>query len=485
VAELQRDPGLWLAAVVEEDRPAVEADWSRAVAGGVESDHLEYRIRRPDGTLRWIEASGFAVRGEGGRVRRMVGFARDITARKLAEQAQRELEQRMLLAQKTESLALLAGGVAHDFNNILTGILGHAELALSQLPLDAPARTHLTGIALAAQRAADLARQMLAYAGRGPLTPSLVDLGALVGDFGSLMAATTREKAQLRFEIAPDVPPVEADGTQLGQVVMNLVTNASEALGERGGVVTISTGVQECTTAELQDGPIREERAPGRYCYVEVSDDGEGMSEKTRARIFEPFFSTRFTGRGLGLAAVLGIVRGHHGSIHVRSAPGQGTAVRVLLPAAAAPAGAAAAAPREPSGTARSSAGGTILVVDDEETVRDVLAQMLTSAGYRALAVPDGLSALETVRQPGTQVDLVILDQTMPGMDGRETLQALRGIAPELPVILSSGYDGPQADPAPSSGPPLAFLHKPYRAASLFSAIEQTLRPGRRPRAPG
>jgi CheY-like chemotaxis protein len=267
---------------------------------------------------------------------------------------------------------------------------------------------------------------------------------------------------------------------------MNLVTNASEALDEGGGVITISTGVQQCTAADLEGGPIRDERVPGPYCYVQVSDDGQGMSAETQARIFEPFYSTKFTGRGLGLAAVLGIVRGHRGVILVRSTPGQGTSIQVLLPAAGGGAASPTPPPLERSEPGPPAGGGaTILVVDDEEMVRDVLAQMLVSGGYRALVAPDGRTALDTVRQSDEQIDLVILDQTMPGMDGRETLRALREVAPDLPVILTSGYDRPGADPATRVARPEAFLQKPHTAARLFAAIEEALASGREPGHPG
>jgi two-component system, cell cycle sensor histidine kinase and response regulator CckA len=471
VAELYEDPNQWSAPIIDEDQPAVQALWSRALEGDTATVQFEYRIRRPDGELRWIEDSGFAVSDEDGRVVRMVGIAKDITLRKQAEEERRALEQRMQSAQKMESLGVLAGGVAHDFNNLLTVVLGNADLALHELPPESSARVNLGNIRRAAHRAADLARQMLAYSGQGQFVLAHLDLHRLVEEFAHLMAATVGRKADLRLETDGEVLPIEGDATQIRQVVMNLITNASDALGDHNGSITITTGTLVCDAEYLTVPLLEDEREPGLYSYVQVVDTGEGMDEETCARIFEPFFTTKFTGRGLGLAAALGIVHGHGGVIKVRSEPGRGTRIRVLFPVVAGD-------PEEPAeefdGAGLAAPGSNraaVLVVDDEQAVLETASQMLQQGGYRVFTAVDGRSALSLYRQHQAEIDLVLLDLAMPRMDGHETLRALQEIDPEVRVLLSSGYGEQEAALGGAAESSAGFLQKPYTVAALLEAV--------------
>ena len=262
-----------------------------------------------------------------------VGVVRDITEQKKAESDRKQMEQRIQQTQKLESLGVLAGGIAHDFNNILTAVLGHADLALDELPPTSPARSSLTEISVAARRAAELVRQMLAYSGKSTFAMERVDLNEIIGSMQQLLTASISKKAVLRLDLEPALSLVQADPGQIRQVVMALLSNASEAMGEDPGVIAVTTRTRRCAAADLQTTAWHDERRPGLYVQLEVTDSGSGMEPEIQARAFEPFFTTKFTGRGLGLAAVLGIVRAHKGALKFESAPGHGSTFTVLFPA--------------------------------------------------------------------------------------------------------------------------------------------------------
>ncbi len=469
---LYEDPTRWSASILPEDLPAVEASWTEALAGRSERVRFAYRIRRPDGQLRWIEDEGSAIRDDDGRVLRMVGLAKDVTERKEAEQARAELQDRMRFAQKMESLGVLAGGVAHDFNNLLMGVLANADLAAMHLPPGSPARESLDDIQLAARRAADLARQMLAYGGRGRFTMEPVDLAGLVRGFAHLLESMVPRKGSLRYDLADDLPPVQGDATQLRQVVMNLVTNAADAMGEAPGSITVSVGVQD-TAPDAGGGPGSGPAPPsGRACYVEVADTGPGMDAGIRSRVFDPFFSTRKTGRGLGLAVVHGIVQGHGGAIELDSEPGRGTRIRILLPAIAGEAGPTTGDLERTRPSARGE--GTILVADDEEVVLRVVTRMLRFGGYDVIPARDGLEAVQRFAAHRGRIDAAILDLSMPELGGLEALRELRSLEPDLPVLISSGYDA-RDGPVEGDERPSGFLQKPYTAEVLFRALTRAL----------
>lgn len=400
----------------------------------------------------------------------------DVTARKAAEEQRWQLERQMQQTQKLESLGVLAGGIAHDFNNLLTIILGNASLALDELPSMSPARDHLRVIEKTALRAAELCRQMLAYSGQGRFVIKTFRLEELIGEVASLFKASLSKKAVLNLNLADDLPPLRGDPGQIRQVVMNLVINAAEALGDRGGVVTVSTGVMECRADDLA-GAYREERlAEGVYVWLEVSDTGCGMNAETRRRIFEPFFTTKFTGRGLGLSAALGIVRGHQGALQVTSAPGRGATFKVFFPAAP-PVGPQAVLPARAPPDAWQGMG-IVLLVDDEDSVRALGARMLERIGFQALVASDGQEALELYQVRREEIVLVLLDLTMPSMDGEETLQRLRRMDPQVRVVMTSGYAETERRPRFASQPRCGFLQKPYTLETLTRCLQAALETG-------
>jgi PAS domain S-box-containing protein len=420
----------------------------------------------------WLSAR-FTVRGAQGETL-LAGIALDVTERRRAEHQQRVLEQRMTEAQKLESLGLLAGGVAHDFNNSLTSILGYADLAHSSLPMDSPAREPLDHVVRGARNAADLTRQMLAYAGRGQVAMRALEVPALVSEMGHLLQVSISKRCALFYDFPERLAPVQADEAQLRQVVMNLILNASEALGEDGGTITLRAHERMVTEAELASPWSAERAVPGRYVVLEVRDDGAGMDKATLARIFDPFFTTKFQGRGLGLAAVLGIVRAHQGAIQVESAPGAGTTFRVLLPALA-----PIAAPVMAVAPSTAWHGeGLVLVIDDEASVRGLARAMLQRLGFGVVEAVNGQDGLAQCEAHASKLRLVLLDRTMPDMSGDEVLVRLQARYPSLPVVLSSGYSEAMT-PGGSTLPPAGFLAKPYRLEELTRVVRAALEPVR------
>ncbi|MEM8933505.1 MAG: transporter substrate-binding domain-containing protein, partial [Acidobacteriota bacterium] len=385
--------------------------------------------------------------------------------REMAER--RRLEDQVRQAQKLESLGVLAGGIAHDFNNLLTVIQGNAALAKIQVPAESSVLKRLDRIEDAGRRAADLTRQMLAYSGRGQFVTEAIDLSALVHETRPLRESLVSKKATLIDELAEDLPPVIADPTQLRQLVVQLVVNASEALDERPGKIRVRTGVRHCSREELERTYLGEPMTAGEYVFLEVEDDGKGMDQATISRIFEPFFSTKFTGRGLGLAATLGIVRGHGGAITVDSSTELGATFSVYFPAALdiQPANDAVVEAQPVGGSP-----GTVLVVDDEDEVRRVVREILEDEGLRVLDAPDGEAGVK-VFKAYPEVRVVVLDATMPRMDGAETYERLRRLRPDVRVVLASGYDERQAV-GTLRGPQLAsFLAKPFEPEALIEAV--------------
>jgi PAS domain S-box-containing protein len=461
------DHALFRDTIHPDDRAAATAAFDRSAETPFD---VEYRILRPDGSERWIHDRSFLVRDEAGNVIRTAGIATDVTERRRENDDRRALEAQMRAAQKLESLGVLAGGIAHDFNNLLLGILGNAGLALAELPDDSPARQTVAQIELAGLRAAELTNQMLAYAGKSRFVVGPLDLSLLVEEMAHLLAATVPATATLRYELAEDLPVVEADRNQLRQVVMNLVANAADALADERGVITVRTGVVDADASYLLATVAGDGLRPGRYAYLDVSDTGSGMDEDIRSRIFEPFFTTKFTGRGLGLAGTLGIVRGHGGAIRVDSGPGAGTTVRVLLAAAT------VGVERRPGLDVTDDAvAGTVLVVDDEEAVRAVARAVLERAGFTVLTAEDGASGIELYRERSTDVDVVLLDLTMPVMGGEAVLTALRDVRPDARVVLSSGYSEEDTRNRIGGGQDTGFIQKPYGPAQLVEKLRETL----------
>jgi PAS domain S-box-containing protein len=437
----------------------------------------EERETWPDGHESWVITSKFPFRDENGNIIGTFGLSKDITERKRQEEERLELERRLLQAQKLESLGVLAGGIAHDFNNLLMAILGNLDLALDDIP-STSAREMIQEALHAARRAADLTRQMLAYAGKGRFVVSRVDLGALVVENAHLFRTIIPKTITLNLCPAQGLPMVEADAGQLQQVVMNLLTNAYEAIGEQPGEITLETGLLDCDAAYLSASSIGDPPPAGWYAYVQVRDSGSGMDEETQQRIFEPFFTTKFMGRGLGMAAVQGVMRSHGGALLLESAVGQGTTVRVLFPVAAsdpAPAPRAADEVLATAGAAQGGLRGTVLVVDDEPEVRQVCATMVRRLGFDTLTAEDGPSAISIVRQHAETINAVILDLSMPKMDGLATLQELLRYRPGLKVLLSSGYNEQQATLHYTGQGLAGFIQKPYRLATLRAELTRLM----------
>ncbi len=385
-----------------------------------------------------------------------------------AEEKRRTVERNLLEAQKMESLGLLAGGIAHDFNNLLVGILGTASLALKESPEHSPLRTFLHEIQTSAERAAELARQMLAYSGKGHFVVTTLDLNELVSEMGHLLQVSIAKKIVLRFDFDRSIPGVVADPTQLRQVVMNLVLNAAEAIGERSGVIAIATGLVRASRAELDEAILGRNRPEGEYVCLEVADTGTGMDAETLVQIFDPFFTTKFTGRGLGLAVVHGIVNGHEGALWVESEPGRGTKFRLFLSPAQEPTAVAEEPPDEES---EWRGEGLVLVVDDEETVRVAAGRLLESIGFDVLAAEDGERAVELFRKCPGDFRAVLLDMTMPRLDGQEAFRAMRAVRGDVRVLLMSGYTEKEATRRFSGQGLAGFLQKPFTVNDMRQAM--------------
>jgi len=447
-----------------DDRERIQLAIEDAIAGRSRFD-VECRTVGRDGVTRWIRAAGRAFPDATGKPIRFDGVTIEITDQKRREEAEREV-------QRLESLGLLAGGIAHDFNNLLTGVLGNASLILEDISEAAPERRCLEAIVHAAERAAQLTHQILAYAGRGRFVIQPVDMSRFIPETTALIQASIPKSVELRLELATDLPAVQADLAQLQQLVMNLVVNGAEAVGPGGGRVTVRTRTESIGAdhplATRADQPL----LPGRYVLLEVLDTGCGMDEATLARIFDPFFTTKFTGRGLGLSAVQGIVRGHHGAIEVVTEPKQGSAFRVLLPAsdgAALARSGQADSERGPSAPHRGA--GAVLVVDDEEVVRTTVQSTLDRLGYRTFVARDGNEAVRILQTESRDIRLVLLDMTMPGISGEETLQRLRTVCPAVPILLSSGFSENEALRRFGSCDLAGFLQKPYTAQALAQKV--------------
>ena len=425
----------------------------------------EVKLLSKTGEEIWVDYSGrlFEFGGEPA----VVGTATDITERKRGEQERQKLEAHMQHSQKLESLGVLAGGIAHDFNNLLTGILGSASLAAMKLPKDSPAAEQLQRIFDAAEKAAALTNQMLAYAGKGQFVMGPLDVNSAVQEVVPLLRTSIAKKTRLELSFAENLPTVETDKTQLQQVAMNLITNASEALEGADGEVTVRTGVIKA--AEPRGGG---KDSLETEVFLEISDNGKGMDDETKRKIFDPFFTTKFTGRGLGLAAVQGIVRAHHGRIRVSTTPQQGTKFTVLFPASKGP---PSPILELPDHTHTRGGHGTILIIDDEEVVLGVARTTLAETGFNVLAASDGEEAIRLFKKHRRDIRGILLDMSMPQMGGDEILEALRRIQHDVRVVVTSGYSASEVSEKLAGKGLAGFLQKPFRASELVETIHKAL----------
>lgn len=414
-----------------------------------------------DGSTVNLVGDAVPLLDEHGNPRGAVAVLSDITELKRAETRLRE-------SQKLESLGMLAGGVAHDFNNLLVGVIGNASLAQEWLPEGNPAAELLEGVIKSGEQAAHLTRQMLAYSGKGKFVVEPLDLSALIPEMSGLVRPSISKKIPLHLDLAPDLPPIEADRGQVQQVFMNLALNAAEAIGSHDGVISVRTGVEDVDERYLRLHPAVATLRPGKHVCLEVRDTGCGMDEATMAKIFDPFYTTKFLGRGLGLAAVAGILRGHKGAIGVTSAPGKGSCFTVLFPAAAHAGGERPA----PAGDPALQGAGTVLVVDDESVVRETAKRALERHGYTVLLAESGLAAIDVFRRHPGEIALVVLDLSMPLMSGEETLPELRMIRPHAKVVVSSGYSEAETMALFKGQKVSGFIQKPYTSKGLAEKVK-------------
>lgn len=434
------------------------ADW--------ETKHL-----RADGEAVHLRFSAVVRRGDDGRPIGATGTASDITDQYRVLEQKRRLERQIHRAQRLESIDKLTGGITHGFNNLLVGILGGAELALREMAVEAPGRMDVERIRSAATEAAELTRQMSAYTGTAPTATEKLDLSRLVLEASHLLEASVSQRAQLKFDLADNLRPVIADAAQVRQAVINLVTNAGEALAGGGGVVTVRTGHSDIGIEQVADLEVAEEISPGQFAMIEVLDTGVGMDAPTRARIFDPFYTTKVGGRGLGLAAAMGVVRAHRGAVDVVSEPTRGTCFRLLFPIAESV---------HPAATRRlppafEAPAGTVLVVDDDATVRAIASEMLGRTGFRVLLAEHGAEAVDVYRAQGGAIRLVLMDMTMPIMSGQEAFRAIRQLDPDATVLLSSGYNEKEAVTGYFAEGLAGFVQKPYRYQTLLESVQHAL----------
>ncbi len=451
--------------MAEADIPQAKQNLADRVEG--HTGQHDFRFRRKDGGELWAIVTGTPVLDDDGQVASVLGVITDITER-------RRQEQSLLQSQKLESLGVLAGGIAHDFNNLLTTILGNINLAQLYLPDPSPATPYLQTMERTVHRATDLTRQMLAYSGKGRFQVGPLDLNQVVAEMSHLLEVSISKKVALRFLPQEGLPALMGEASQIQQVVMNLVTNASEAIGDAEGLVSIRTSVRVFSRADLLRDFPGHPIEPGTFLTLEVSDTGQGMPPEVLSRIFEPFFTTKFTGRGLGLAAMQGIVRGHKGGIRVYSEVGKGSTFKLIFPASE-----GLAAEAQAPGTEEDWTGsGTILVVDDEEGVRMVAAELLRSMGFDILLAADGLEALERFQTSPVPIRAVLMDLTMPHLDGVETFRELRRLDPHCRVVLTSGYNEQDAIQNFLGRGLAAFVQKPFLRGDLMRAMQTALETG-------
>jgi PAS domain S-box-containing protein len=437
------------------DRPNEEAEILARLKRGERVEHFETVRIRKDGKSIDVSLAISPIKDVDGRVRGASHIARDMSERKA-------FQTQILQTQKLESIGLLASGIAHDFNNLLSGILSGVSFALSSLPNGHPACSSLVIAEQASEKAADLTHQLLAYAGQGKFIVTRFDLSVLIRDMLKLLQTSISKSVDLQLALQPGLPWIEADASQIQQIVMNLVINGAESIGREGGSLKVSTG--SAPVEAPADGSGRME------VWMKVQDSGSGMTEATKARIFDPFFTTKFTGRGLGLAAVSGIVRGHGGRMQVESAVGKGSTFSVCFPGVKKH----GQAKEKPAVLKEGYVTGTVLVVDDEPALRIMAQRILERCGYRVLIAQDGREAVEVFRQSAREITAILLDMTMPVMGGEEAFRLIRAIRADVPIVVSTGYSEVATRELFGTGTVVGFVQKPYTAARLSERIRTT-----------
>jgi PAS domain S-box-containing protein len=455
-----------------EQREALETGIKQVWETGKPYEH-EVSWRNPSGELTWYWSRIGPIIKDG-EITALAVSATDITDRKREEERRRKLDAQVQHAQKLESLGVLAGGIAHDFNNILVAILGYSDLALRVMPSHDPNRQYLEEIGKGARSAADLATQMLAYSGKGTFELKEFELNGLVTDMAHLLEVTLSKKVKIKYDLATDHTAVKGDPSQVRQVIMNLITNASDAIGDEPGAISVSTGTVEVSSALLQQNDSDEQISEGTYVFLDVEDSGCGMDQATLDRLFDPFFTTKFAGRGLGMAAVQGIMSGHKGMIKVISDPGVGSTFKVLFPANDLPSNERRSSPRAAEDN-RWIPAGSALIVDDDDIVRDLGKRMLEEIGFDVRDAQGGLEAIGLLQELQDDIKCVILDLTMPEMDGVECFEKLRQIKSGIPIIIMSGYSKEEIAERFATQNNVAFVQKPYTLDLLTAKLREIL----------
>lgn len=381
------------------------------------------------------------------------------------------LQQQVEHVDRLESLGILAGGIAHDFNNILTAIIGNSELAERKLDIHSPVNNHLKSIKQSGLQAANLCKQMLAYSGKGSFIIQPLNLSRLITEMMPLLEVSIDKSAILKFNLNEALPAIDGDITQIQQIIMNLVINASEAMGKSGGTVVISTGSMLVDEAYLTNSLHKVGTSVGDFIYIEVSDSGCGMSIDTQKKIFDPFFTTKFTGRGLGMSAVLGIVNGHDGILNLDSEPDKGTTFKIALPISSS---ISITASEQKALRAIENCSGTVLVIDDDESIRKVACLLLENMGYNVVTAVDGEDGIEVFQEHQEKLIGVVLDMTMPRMNGEDCFHALRKITPNIQVLLSSGYSEEDATSCFQGKGLAGFIQKPYQVEQFQSIVSKS-----------
>lgn len=454
--------------VTEEYRDAFIELNRRVIAG--EPGTLQFRLKGLRGGERWVDTSAVPLADPDSGTIRHLAITRDITAKKAAEEEQARLEGQFRQTQKLESIGIMAGGIAHDFNNLLQVIIGNSEIALDEFGENDRARSAIEVSQFAAIEAAKLCDQMLTYAGRSRPAIQSIHLPNLVGSIINLLGVSRSKKAEFELDVDDTVDTIEGDDAQLSQVVMNLVTNASEAIGDEPGRVVVSIRTVDVPADVTDDRWVGSPPPPGRYVSLDVSDSGSGMDAETQERMFDPFFTTKFAGRGLGLSATLGIIQSHSGFIQVASDAGRGTHITVLFPVAS------SARPQKPASVEHPAVfDQTVLLVDDEAVVRNVGRSLLEKLGCHVVPAAAGEQAVSYFAEHADTIDVVLLDVTMPGMDGNETCAELRRIRPDVSIIFCSGYAEDAVQQGADSAGYTGFLHKPYRLEDLAAALREAI----------
>ena len=439
------------------------AMWDTILAG--KTWHGDFTNQAKNGDCYEVSQSITPIMDEKGVVTGFASVQRDVTHL-------RKVQDKLQHTDRVESLGVLAGGIAHDFNNLLTAILGNASLAHRKLDITSPAYKHLTAIENASHSAADLCKQMLAYSGKGMFVVKPISLSNLVDKMGKLIDVSLAKNVVLKYHLHEHLPPIDADVAQMQQVVLNLITNASEAIEGKSGVVSITTGVMQADADYLNGYIGAENLEPGRYIFLEVSDTGCGMDAATQKKVFDPFFTTKFAGRGLGMSAMLGIIKGHHGGLRIYSEKGEGTSIKISFPVSH-----EHTIHMEPEKDASPvfQGSGTVLVVDDEEGVREYAVMLLEELGFDVKTASNGLEGIEQFRLHQNDIILVLMDMTMPKMDGRACFSALRGIQPDVKVILSSGYNEQDATNRFAGKGLAGFVQKPYEPEIMIKKLQEIL----------